>query len=95
MPFCEIIIIISIGLGAALPVIERVAALFVCSNREMQLETETSSYMPGGQQPALTGCAWMIEPATRNLFNLKVMLVAGLIHSLILFVVLVVVLQVG
>ena len=80
-------IIISIGLGAAVPAINRVAAPFACSHGKMQLETSTSSYTAGESSTSLN---WLCVDDTTGVqepINFKVIMYAGLIYGLGLFVV--------
>jgi hypothetical protein len=80
-------IIISIGLGAAVPALNRVAAPFACSNGKMQLETSTSSYTPGESSTSLNWLCVDDTTGAKEPINFKVILYAGLIYGLGLFVV--------
>jgi len=60
----------------------------------MMINTETSSYTPGKSTTSINWLCVDDRTGDQKPINLKVILVAGLIHSLILFVALVVVLQV-
>jgi len=81
-------IIISIGLGAAVPVINRVAAPFACSHGKMQLETSTSSYTAGESSTSLNWLCVDDTTGAQEPINFNVILYAGLIYGLGLFVVL-------
>jgi hypothetical protein len=82
-------IIITIGLGAAVPVINRVAAPFACSRGKMQLETETSSYTPGQSTTTLNWLCVDESSGAQEPINFKVIMYAGLIYGLGLFVILI------
>jgi len=80
-------IIISIGLGAAVPALNRVAAPFACSHGKMQLETSTSSYTAGESSTSLNWLCVDDTTGAKEPINLMVILYAGLIYGLGLFVV--------
>jgi hypothetical protein len=84
--FCGIIII-SIGFGAAFPVIDRVAAPFVCAGRELELEQQTYSYRPGEVTTTVTWYCTNEQTGAREDVSLQTALVSGLIYGAVIFVV--------
>jgi hypothetical protein len=81
------IIIISIGLGAALPVIEQISAPIVCPGSKLQLQSDYYYPRPGETDITRTYyCAKTPGEVTKDI-TFKVMLVAGVEFGLILFVI--------
>jgi len=78
------IIIVSIGLGAAFPAMERVAAPFVCGARTLDLQLDHYSYKPGQSGYIIT---WTCvgRPGSGEDVTWKIILVAGLIYSALIF----------
>jgi hypothetical protein len=79
------IIIISLGIGAAFPVINRVAGPFVCSTGKMMLESEKYSGLPGQSTTTIKWLCVDNKTDAQQDINFKVILVAGTIYGLILF----------
>jgi len=84
--FCGIIII-SIGFGAAFPVIDRVAAPFVCAGRELELEQQSYSYRPGEVTTTVTWYCTDEQTGAREDVSLQTALVSGVIYGAVIFVV--------
>lgn len=80
------IIVISIGLGAAIPSLERIAAPVVCSNGKLMLESETYNPVPG--ETTITRTWLCVDKASgkEEKVTFYVAWVAGVIDGLILFV---------
>jgi hypothetical protein len=80
------IIIFSIGLGAAVPVLHRIAAPLVCSDGKMVSESEYYSYRPG---ESMTTLAWLCvndKTGEKQDITFKAALVAGALYGVIFFV---------
>lgn len=78
------IIIVSIGLGAAFPAMERVAAPFVCGGNRLDLHLDHYSYKPGQSGYIITW--YCVDPdGTPEDVSWRIILVAGLIYSAVLF----------
>ncbi len=84
--FCGIIII-SIGFGAAFPVIDRVATPFVCAGRELELEQRSYSYRPGEVTTTVTWYCTDEQTGAREDVSLQTSLASGLIYGAVTFVV--------
>lgn len=81
------VIIISIGFGAIFPSLNRVARPFICPRGEMELETQTYRPYPGQTVTNLTWyCADHETGGRTELGFLPMVLCAGLIYGLLLFV---------
>ena len=81
------IIIISIGLGAAIHVLHRIATPFVCSDGRMESESEYYSYQPGQSTTTLSWFCVNTETNETQDIHLKAGIVAGVIYGLIIFVI--------
>ncbi len=78
------IIIVSIGLGAAFPGMERVAGPFVCGARTLDLQLDHYSYKPGQSGYTITwSCVG--RPGAAQDVTWRIILVAGLIYSAVIF----------
>lgn len=81
--FCGVIIV-AIGLGAAFPVINRVATPLAC-NGQLQLSTDTYSYQPGEQTTTITWFCVDEKTGAKKDVSWKIILTAGLVYSLLIF----------
>lgn len=83
------ITVVSIGLGAAFPSINKIAAPLVCPNGEIIVERNRYNVYPG--KTVITNnwyCADQATGSKTSLSFLKIGLIAGTIYGIILFVVL-------
>lgn len=81
------VIIISIGLGAIFPSLNRIARPFVCPRGEMELETQTYRPYPGQTVTNLTWyCAETGTGARTELNIVTIFAFAGGVYGLLLFV---------
>jgi len=82
------IVVISIGLGAVFPSLNRIAKPFICPRGEMELETQTYRPYPGETVTTLQWyCADQETGERTELGLLPMALVSGVIYGLLLFVV--------
>jgi hypothetical protein len=81
------IIILSIGLGAAIPAMEQISAPIVCPGSKLQLQSDY--YYPRPGETDITRAFYCANTPGKVIgdVTLKVMLVAGVEYGLILFVV--------
>ena len=79
------IIIFSIGLGAAVPVIHRIAAPLVCSDGKMVTESEYYSYQPGESTTTLAWFCVNDKTGEKQDISFKTALVAGALYGVIFF----------
>ena len=79
------VFIVSLGFGAILPAINRVAAPLVCPGGKMQLESQTFSILPGQSTTTINWLCIDNNTDVQEGINLKVILVAGPIYGLLLF----------
>ena len=82
------VIIVSIGLGAAIPDIERVAAPLVCGGGSLQLESQSYSYRPGDVTTTRTWYCLEAGGGAPQDITWSVVFAAGLVYSAVIFVVL-------
>lgn len=78
------IIIVSIGLGAAFPAMERVAAPFVCGERSLDLQLDHYFYKPNTSGYTITWSCVDSRGESQDV-TWKITLVAGLIYSAVIF----------
>src|SRR5258708_27774258 len=78
------IIIVSIGLGAAFPPMEKGAAPFICSGKTLQLSTQDFAY---GFTQGYTITWYCVDDQTgaKDDVSGQTILVAGLVYSVIIF----------
>jgi hypothetical protein len=79
------IIIFSVGLGAAVPVVHRIAAPFVCSDGKMVTESEQYSYQPGESTTTLTWLCVNDKTGEKQDISFKAALVAGALYGFFFF----------
>lgn len=82
--FCGIIII-AIGLGAAFPVIDNVAAPFVCGGKALQPDQQSYSYRPGEVTTTVEWYCTDDKTGQQQSVDLQIILTAGSIYGLLLF----------
>jgi hypothetical protein len=87
--FCGIIII-GIGFGAAFPVINTVAAPFVCSGKELRNNQQSYSYQPGEVTTTITWYCVDTKTGAKEDVTLQTNLAAGVIYGLITFAIFIV-----
>ena len=88
--FCGIILV-SIALGAIIPkVINPIAKPLVCSNGNLEITQNTTSYRPGESDTWTTDTCVDSATGQQQDVSLQTTLGAGIIYSLIIFVILMV-----
>jgi hypothetical protein len=88
--FCGLLMI-GVAAGAVIPkVINPIAGPVVCGNGRLEITQNTTSYRPGESDTWTTDTCVDLATGNRQDVSLQTTLVAGLIYSLIIFVVLVV-----
>ena len=89
------ITVISIGLGAAIPSLNRIAKPFICPNGEMQLSTQEYNPSPVETITTLTWYCLDSETGAKTELGIFPMcLYAGTIYGLSLFIVVLIILSV-
>jgi len=88
--FCGIILV-SVALGAIIPkVINPIAKPLVCSNGNLEITQNTTSYRPGESDTWTTDTCVDSATGQQQDVSLQTTLGAGIIYSLIIFVILMV-----
>jgi large-conductance mechanosensitive channel len=88
--FCGLLMI-GIALGAIIPkVVEPIAAPVVCANGKLEITQNTTSYRPGESDTWTTDTCVDVATGKQQDVSLPTTVVAGLIYSLIIFVILMV-----
>jgi hypothetical protein len=84
--FCGILMF-SVAAGSIWPHLNSIAAPVVCGSRQLQITQYTASYTPGSVDTTTTD--YCVDPATGSKQEVTplIVFVAGLIYSLILFVI--------
>lgn len=87
--FCGIVMF-SVAVGSIFPKVNAIADPVVCGSRTLEITQYTHSYTPGSVDTTTTD--YCVDPATGNKQEVTgaIVLVAGMIDSLILFVIIVV-----
>lgn len=79
------IIIMSIGLGAAFPVLERVASPIVCGEGTMELESKLHTGMPGQSTTTIRWLCIDTHTGEKEYITFQTAVTAGIIYGLIFF----------
>jgi hypothetical protein len=87
--FCGIVMF-SVAVGSIFPKVNAIAAPLVCGSRKLEITQYAHSYTPGSVDTTTTD--YCVDPLTGNKQEVTVVIVfvAGMIDSLILFVIIVV-----
>lgn len=82
---------ISIGVGAVFPALNQIAGPFICSNGQMQVDTQTYRPQPGQTVTTLTWQCIDKQTGTAQPVNeMSMFLINGLIYGTILFAIIII-----
>jgi hypothetical protein len=80
------IVVISVGIGSAVPALNKVSAPIVCAGGSMQVDQSSTNPLPGQTYVSVSISCVDKESGAREVKTIPAIIVSGLIYSLVIFV---------
>jgi hypothetical protein len=80
------IVVISVGLGAAFPVLDRISAPIVCGEGKMELESKSYSGLPGQSATTVRWLCIDSQTGEKEYISFQTAVVSGILYGLIFFI---------